>query len=96
MKQNEFEKAKAKFLKILPKKLQETLQAYHLFTSVKVPEDIKSFAAYHTACKNALSHMVLLMKMIQLSDSNNANNLVDDWLEKSKLAISQLEEEEDE
>ena len=40
--------------------------------------------------------MVLLMKMIQLSDSNNANNLVDDWLEKSKLAISQLEEEEDE
>ena len=95
MKQSEFEKAKAKFLKILPKKLQETLQAYHLFTSVKVPEDIKSFAAYHTACKNALSHMVLLMKMIQLSDAGNGDNIVDDWLERSKEAINQLEEEDE-
>lgn len=95
MKQNEFEKAKAKFLKILPKKLQEALQAYHLFTSVKAPEDVKSFAAYHTACKNALSHMILLMKMIQLSDSNNADNIIDDWLEKSKQAIGQMEAEDE-
>ena len=93
MTQEKIRKTKDFFLDALPEKLVSVLQEYNDFTAQPAPLDPKSFGAYHTACKNALSHMVLLMKMLQLLDGDNQDDNSNDWLKKAKLAMEETEDE---
>lgn len=45
--------------------LQKALIDYLTFSENKAPDDIKEFNAYHTACKAALLHIALLVKLTQ-------------------------------
>ena len=92
MTQEKIQKVKDFFLDALPEKLAAVLQEYNDFTAQPAPLEAKSFGAYHTACKNALSHMVLLMKMLQLVDEDNQNETPNDWLNKAKLAMEESDE----
>ena len=80
------------FSSVLPKKLLKTLQDYNDFTANPAPGDIKSFGAYHLACKNALSHIVLLMRILQTKQSES-DQISQDWLSKAKSAITDDEDE---
>ena len=95
MTQEKIQKMKDFFLDALPEKLSAVLQEYNDFTAQPAPLDSKSFGAYHTACKNALSHMVLLMKMLQLLDENNQQENPDNWLEKARLAMEETNTEDE-
>ena len=92
MTQEKIQKVKNFFLDALPEKLSAVLQEYNDFTAQRAPLEAKSFGAYHTACKNALSHMVLLMKMLQLVNENNQEENSDDWLNKARLAMEETNE----
>ena len=52
--------------------LQKTLDDYLAFVKNQAPTDTKEFSAYHTACKAALLHMALLVKMTQKEQPTDA------------------------
>ncbi len=84
------------FSSVLPEKLLKTLRDYDDFTAHQAPTDIKSFGAYHLACKNALSHIVLLFKMLQAAGANESSGDTNAWLIKAKQAIGLGESENEE
>ena len=45
--------------------LQKAIDDYLNFSEARAPTDIKEFNAYHTACKSALLHIALLVKLTQ-------------------------------
>lgn len=45
--------------------LQKAVTDYLTFSEGNSPTDIKEFNAYHTACKSALLHIALLIKLTQ-------------------------------
>lgn len=92
MTQEKMQKMKDFFLDVLPEKLTTALQAYDEFTAQPAPLDFKSFGAFHSACKNALSHMILLVKLLQLFDENTGKEDSFDWLEKARLAMEKDDE----
>ena len=52
----------------LPDALATALQSYHSFARTEIPEDAKGFSAHHSACKMAISHIDLLLKLAQWAD----------------------------
>ncbi len=93
MTQEKIQNAKNFFLAALPEKLTSVFSEYNDFTAQPAPLDAKSFGAYHTACKNALSHIILLMKMLHLADENEESQI--DWLEKAKLEMEYSDDDEE-
>ena len=66
--------------------LMRAIQSYEEFKEQEIPFDAKGFAAYHNACKSALLHIALLLKMSQSnqgSDSPTAEN----WVEAARAAL---------
>ena len=49
--------------------LQKALADYQAFSETQAPAEIKEFNAYHTACKAALLHVALLIKLTQKETS---------------------------
>ena len=45
--------------------LEKALTDYLVFSKAPAPTDTKEFNAYHTACKAALLHVALLVKLTQ-------------------------------
>ena len=95
MTQEKIQKTKDFFLENIPEKLLNALNDYDAFTMQPAPNDFKSFGAYHSACKSALSHILLLMKLLQAVGSNEDSNPADDWLKKAQQAVLQLEEDDE-
>ena len=96
MTQEKIQKTKDFFLENIPEKLLNALNDYDVFTSEQAPDDVKSFGAYHSACKSALSHILLLMKLLQAVDgAQEATNPAQDWLTKAQKAVSQMEEDDE-
>ena len=56
----------------LPGRVEETLAAYASFAAQPAPDDAKAFAAHHAACKSALQHADLLLKLLRWADSDKA------------------------
>ena len=97
MAQEKIQKTKDFFLENIPEKLLTALNDYDVFTSENTPTDVKSFGAYHTACKSALSHIFLLMKLLQAVDTSEQDvNPAQNWLLKAEQAVSQMEEDDEE
>ena len=95
MAKEKIQKAKDFFLATIPEKLTQALKEYDTFSAQCAPMDAKSFGAFHMACKSALSHIVLLMKMLQLVENGAQDQSDTDWLAKAKSAIYETEDEGD-
>lgn len=53
----------------LPRALETALESYRLFSEKEAHEsDAKEFKAHHDACKVALAHIELLMKLAKMAD----------------------------
>ena len=52
--------------------LQKALKDYLNFSEGNAPEETKEFNAYHTACKAALLHIALLVKLTQKETPSEA------------------------
>ncbi len=52
----------------LPDAILRALNSYHLFSQQSVPEEAKEFSAHHNACKIAIAHIELLIKLARWAD----------------------------
>lgn len=82
---------------LLPKKIDKAIADYEAFTQNAVPEDAKGFMAYHQACKGALSHIMMLLKLMGVVKPQECTLPdADIWLSEAQTALSQWEDEIDE
>ncbi|HPF78329.1 MAG TPA: hypothetical protein PLF01_03455 [Alphaproteobacteria bacterium] len=77
----------------LPSAILKTLNSYDDFTANKEPVSSKDFAAHHSACKAALAHLELLLKLAQWAeipeDSNKENEFLSGLLKMAEDRVRQ-------
>jgi len=61
---------KDKISSFLPSAFNRALCSYRTFTSKNTDMETKEFSAYHSACKNALSHIDNLIKLSKFSEDD--------------------------
>ena len=52
----------------LPDAIAKALTSYHRFADNSIPDDPKGFSAHHGACKVAIAHIELLLKLARWAD----------------------------
>ena len=88
------EKSRDKIAAFLPDALKHSLESYHQFIiSDERPDNAKSFAAHHGACKVAIAHIELLLKLAKWADvlCANSQSETDDRLLADIIAQAQSE-----
>ncbi|MCP4393314.1 MAG: hypothetical protein GY804_03455 [Alphaproteobacteria bacterium] len=58
-----FRTLKARLRNYLPAKIAGVVSSYDAFTSETMPKDAKGFTAHHSACKAAIAHTDMLIKL---------------------------------
>ncbi len=58
----------------LPGLMEKALIGYRHFAAETQPRDPKGFAAHHAACRAALSHMELLVRLARWAETNEGND----------------------
>jgi hypothetical protein len=94
MSQSLEEKSRDKIAKFLPDALKHSMESYHHFIiSDDTPDDAKSFSAHHSACKVAIAHIELLLKLAKWADINTQQekDLPNDALLAGLIAKAQSE-----
>lgn len=69
-----------KLIDILSPYLEKSIKSYEEFTSQEHPQDPKGFTAYHNACKAVLSHVALLLKLIESGEGDTVDKNADEGL----------------
>lgn len=83
--------------KRLPEQIKTAMADYVAFCQTPVPDDAKAFSLYQQACKNALSHVLMLMKLASLVhpgpvDTGNDEEM---WIKAAQMALTQTGEDDD-
>ncbi len=79
-------------IQFLPDALKTALDSYHRFSAGEIPEDSKGFSAHHNACKVAIAHIELLLKLAGWAFQNTKNS--DDQTYKELQTMLQCAEAE--
>lgn len=86
---------------VLPPLITAAADSYRGFAAAAAPDDAKGFAAHHAACKAALAHMELLIKLAQWAEDDTTDqpppgdvDTVERLLATARSAIAEVEEEE--
>lgn len=69
--------------------LMRALETYEALWQEAPPMDAKGFTAFHSAAKAALSHIMLLGRLIRFDetlDTLSADTTLTDWIQKAKSA----------
>ena len=77
----------------LPDAIAQALTSYHRFADQNIPEDAKGFSAHHSACKVAIAHIELLIKLARWADLPDAQT--GDPNSQIMLAVMMQEAEEE-
>lgn len=74
--------------------LDKALEQYVAFIGQECPLESKAMTAYHNACKAALSHVALLMKLMngEEIDEQDSQNDLKDWIQKARQNKALMEE----
>lgn len=83
----------------LPGLMEKALTGYRLFAAEVQPKDPKGFAAHHAACRAALAHMELLVRLARWAEADeNSKAEADEDMTKliaeARMAISEMADEE--
>ncbi len=78
----------------LAQDLKRALDSYQTFEQGAIPTDAKGFTAWHNACKSALMHIALLMKLIGGTPRPTTDEPTIDWIQKARTALTDLKTEE--
>ncbi len=81
--------SKKEIAEALPRAIKTALLSYQRFTAEEASEDAKSFKAHHDACKVAIAHIELLIKLTQWVGEDAAREGVDDALMSQMIASAQ-------
>ena len=58
----------------LPDAIGQTLKSYYRFAQQDAPDEAKEFSAHHSACKVAIAHIELLIKLARWADLPDVND----------------------
>lgn len=72
--------------------LERAVNSYQTFQQSEIPTDAKGFTSYHQACKAALTHIALLLKLIPEDSGVDPQT---DWLTLAREALQSREDEDD-
>jgi hypothetical protein len=72
---DELEGLKGSLKESLPKRIGDALACYDDFRGLDPGETAKEFAAHHAACKSALSHIDLLVKLLRWAEGDEKESL---------------------
>lgn len=79
--------------RVLPAAIKKALTSYENFVIDNNYDDSKQFSAHHSACKAAITHLELLLKLAKWSDITATTNTEDAALmETLILAQSRIDE----
>ena len=73
----------------LPEKILKALCAYDDFSNRPPSEEVKEFSAYHNACKNALAHVVALLRLSEIVQTDSEDTSAQAWLSKAQMSLQQ-------
>ena len=74
---------------ILPEKILKAFTAYDDFSRIPPSEGVKEFAGYHNACKNALAHLVALLRLSEIIQDHSEDTSAQEWLSKAQMSLQQ-------
>lgn len=77
-------KMRATIAHSLPAAFDAAIQSYQEFYGQKTPDDAKAFSAHHSACKAAIAHLQLLIKLAAWVEED-ANDVDMERLNASRL-----------
>ncbi|MFA7431528.1 MAG: hypothetical protein WCZ23_15325 [Rhodospirillaceae bacterium] len=83
----------------LPGRLRDLLAEYDTFAQAPAPDDAKGYVAHHAACKAALQHADMLIKLLRWAEGSEPDAPVAEADEMGRLlarARQAVEEEEGE
>ena len=69
--------------------LNKAIKDYHLFATQAFPLDAKEFMVHHNACKAALSHILMLQKLMQTKEEKTKEPDLFDLLEQARKATNE-------
>lgn len=85
---DKFEYYRFHLLNQLPFLLSKATNEYKDFAAGQTPDDVKSFAAYQAACRAALTHLQLLIKIAAWAQPNMGKEiLIDEDNELDQLIV---------
>ncbi len=61
-------------LAMLPGLMGKAMTSYRRFAAAQQPKDPKGFATHHAACRAALAHMELLIRLARWAETNEVGN----------------------
>lgn len=79
---------KERIAQALPDKISRAFCAYDDFSRRPPADEVKEFAAYHNACKNALAHVVALLRLSEIVQ-NTEDTSAQEWLSKAQMSLQQ-------
>ena len=62
------DRTKKNIIKFLPDAIAQALKSYYTFAQQDAPDEAKDFSAHHNACKVAIAHIELLIKLARWAD----------------------------
>lgn len=94
------ESVRQEFARTLPNYIHDAVTSYEGFLDSPLPEDAKGFAAYHSACKAALTHVEVLAKLVRWCENTDEDvstevrpegDEIADLLAGARAALQELE-----
>ncbi len=82
---------RARVASFLPESIARALGSYRRFMEGDVPDDAKGFSAHHTACKVAIAHVELLLKLARWAELPDETVIEADKCAELKAMINQAE-----
>ncbi len=80
----------------LPDQIKTVWEDYLAFCHVPAPDEAKAFSAHQQACKNALAHVLILIKLAAMTEPPSDRTVLQtDWIRAAQNALNQTEEIED-
>lgn len=86
---------------VLPPLITAAADSYRGFAAAAAPDDAKGFAAHHAACKAALAHMELLIKLARWAEDDTTDepppgdvDTVERLLASARAAVAEVEDDE--
>jgi hypothetical protein len=62
------EASRVQIARFLPDAIAAALTSYHRFMEQQIPQEAQEFGKHHTACKVAVAHIELLLKLARWAD----------------------------
>jgi hypothetical protein len=84
----------------LPARIHAAVEGYEAFAGAEAPADAKGFAAWHAACKAALAHVDLLIKLARWAEGGGETEAapgdgLDRLLAEARAALDAIDSDEE-